>query len=107
MHRLHADGVGALRQAEGGAAVGIEPVCDVADAVLLLDLHVAGMGDGEVHGRDAGDIVAVEKQRHGNLPDFYEPSDGSCRIVQPGRPPYTGPGFDMTVRSLFAYRATG
>src|SRR2546423_5820713 len=107
MHGLHADRVGALRQAEGGAAVGIEPVCDVANAVLLLDLHVASVGDGEVHGRNAGDIVAVEKQRYGNLSDFYESSAGSCRIVQSGWPPYTGAGSDITVRSLFVYRATG
>ncbi len=36
---------GALHQAEGGAPVGV--------------------GDSEVHRGDAGDIVVVEKQRHG------------------------------------------
>jgi len=29
--------------------------------VLLLDLHIAGVGDGEVHRGDAGDIVVVDK----------------------------------------------
>jgi len=76
MNGLHRNRVRALRQAEGGPTAGIEPVGDVADAVLLLDLHVAGVGDGEVHGRDAGDIVAIEKEWHNYLQ----------RIVS-GRPP--------------------
>ena len=40
---LHRNGIRALRQAESRPAVGIEPVGDVADAVLLFDLHIASV----------------------------------------------------------------
>src|ERR1700737_5078775 len=67
MHSLHGDRIRALRQAEGGAPVGIEPVGEVPDAILLFDLHVASMGNRQVHGRDARDIVAVQEQRQSYL----------------------------------------
>ena len=41
VNRLHGNGIRALRQAESRPAVGIEPVGDLADAVLLFDLHIA------------------------------------------------------------------
>ena len=65
--RLHRQRVGAVRQAKGRPAIRIEPIGDVAHAVLLFDLHIAGVRDGEVHGRDAGDIVAVQEQRQSYL----------------------------------------
>jgi hypothetical protein len=68
---LDTDRVGTLRQAEGRPALGIEPVGDVSDAVLLFDLHVSRVGNGKVHGCDAGDIVAVQEERHSYLINPY------------------------------------
>src|SRR6267143_3598970 len=57
----------ALRQAEGGPTARVEPVRDVLDAVLLFDLHVAGVGPGKVCGGDPGNVVAIQEQRHSYL----------------------------------------
>src|ERR1700694_344434 len=80
VHRLHGDRVRTLREAEGGPALRIEPVSDVPDAVLLLDLDVSGVGNGKVNGGHAGDIVAVQEERHSYLINAL----GTCplRILQ-------------------------
>jgi hypothetical protein len=67
VHRFHADRVRAFRQAEGRPAGRVEPVCDVLDAVLFFDLHVAGVGPGQVRGRDSRYVVAIQKQRQSYL----------------------------------------
>src|SRR4051794_22673148 len=56
--------VRSLGQAEHRAAIRIEPVGVVADAVLLLDFRVEPMCLGERFCGHAGRVVTVEVQRH-------------------------------------------
>ena len=95
--RLHAEGVRALRQAEGGPAAGVEPVRDVFDAVLLFDLHVAGVGPGQVRGGDPRNVVAIQEEWHSYLNNVYGPN-ARCGYYR-GRPlPTSGIGLAGALR---------
>ncbi len=52
-------------EAEDRRRVGIEPVGQVAHAVVVLDPHVGAVGGGDVFGAGTGHVMAVEEERHG------------------------------------------
>lgn len=62
--------VGSLDQAEDLARPFVDPVVDVADAVLVLDLHIGCVGSRHVLGRGPFRelVVDVHEQRHGLPP---------------------------------------
>ena len=55
------------RRGRRPSRLGVEPVGQVADVVVLLHADVGGMGGGQVLRRGAGHVVAVEVERHPRL----------------------------------------
>src|SRR5262245_62444223 len=65
MNSLHDLDRRPVNQAETGSAVMIEPVRDVVDAVLRLDLEIASVGLRDVERSEAViDLVTIHVQRH-------------------------------------------
>ena len=59
--------IGCLNQAEIGAAIAIEPVSHVFDAVLVLDVEVLVVRRCNVLGGHAAHVVAIHKDWHEGL----------------------------------------
>ncbi|HYH91633.1 MAG TPA: hypothetical protein VD763_00615 [Candidatus Saccharimonadales bacterium] len=65
MHGDHCVRIGSVREAERSLAVVVEPVGQIADAVLVLDRDVLDVGSRQILGAGAREIVAVEEEGHG------------------------------------------
>src|SRR6267143_3550842 len=87
----------ALRQAEGGPTARVEPIRDVLDSVLLFDLHVAGVGPGQVRGGDPGNVVAIQEEWHSYLNNAYGPN-ARCGYYRGRALPTSGIGLARTLR---------
>ena len=64
VHVLDGLGVGPLGQAEHRPVVLVEPVREVADAVLVLHADVGGVRGRDVLRAGAGYLVTIEEERH-------------------------------------------
>ena len=64
MDALGRGGVRGMDEAEAGAALFVEPVGDVLDALAVLDFQVAAAGLGDVLMRQPAHVVAIHEDRH-------------------------------------------
>ena len=68
MHTHGRRRVGRVDQAEGRAAIRVEPIGQEANAIARLDLQILAMGLGDIGGGQTSHVVPVEENWHEFVP---------------------------------------